>query len=214
MSLEIKICGITDKESPEASREADYIGFVFYQKSPRFINAINAKEIKKYLNSNQKIVGLFVNADNKVIQHITEYVKLDFIQLHGEETKDEIIEIKKITKKPIIKAIKVESDEDIKNSEKNYLFCDMLLFDTKISNNQLPGGSGKSFDWKLLKNYNSKKKWMLAGGLNISNIHKALRITNAPIIDISSGVERRKGIKCKNMIKEIIELKKNYVEKN
>ena len=157
MSLEIKICGITDRESAEASREADYIGFVFYQKSPRFINAINAKEIKKYLNSKQKIVGLFVNADNKVIQHITEYVKLDFIQLHGDETKNEIIEIKKITKKPIIKAIKVESEKDIKNSEENYSFCDMLLFDTKTSNNQLPGGSGKPFDWKLLKNYNSKK---------------------------------------------------------
>ena len=104
-------------------------------------------------------------------------------------------------KKPIIKALPVSTYKDIKNSKKIEEVCDMLLFDAKTSKG-ISGGTGLSFDWNLLKNIKLKKKWMLAGGLNINNVEDALSITNAPVIDISSGVEIEKGIKCEKKIKK------------
>ena len=93
-NVEIKICGINSFESAKASIGAEYIGFVFYQKSPRFLNAFDAREIATCLNPNQKKVGLFVNADINVIKHISEFVNLDMIQLHGDETINDIKAIK------------------------------------------------------------------------------------------------------------------------
>ena len=206
--VEIKICGINSYESAKASIGAEYIGFVFYPKSPRFLNAFDAKEIASYLNPTQKKVGLFVNADINVIKHISDFVNLDMIQLHGDETIEDIKIIKKMIKKPIIKALPVNTHKDIKNSKKIEEVCDMILFDSK-TNLGISGGTGNTFNWNLLKNLKLKKKWMLAGGLNINNIEDALLITNAPVIDVSSGVERKKGIKCEKKIKNLINYLKN-----
>ena len=206
--VEIKICGINSFDSAKASVGAEYIGFVFYPKSPRFLNAFDAKEISTYLNPNQKKVGLFVNADINVIKHISDFVNLDMIQLHGDETINDIKKIKVMTKKPIIKSLPISTDQDIKNFKKIEDVCDMLLCDTK-TNIGISGGTGLSFDWNLLKNIKFKKKWMLAGGLNISNVKNALSITNAPVVDVSSGVEIEKGVKCKKKIKNLINYLKN-----
>ena len=111
-------------------------------------------------------------------------------------------------KKPIIKALPIITDKDIKNSKKIEEVCDMILFDSKTDTG-ISGGTGTSFDWNLLKNLKLKKKWMLAGGLNIDNIKNALSITNAPIVDISSGVEKKRGIKCEKKIKNLINYLKN-----
>ena len=207
-NVEVKICGINSYESAKASVGAEYIGFVFYPKSPRFLNAFDAKEIASYLNPNQKKVGLFVNADINVIKHISDFVNLDMVQLHGDETINDIKMIKNVIKKPIIKALPVSTDKDVKISKKIEEACDMILFDAK-NNIGVSGGTGVSFNWNLLKNLKLKKKWMLAGGLNISNVENALSITNAPVIDISSGVETEKGIKCKKKIKSLINYLKN-----
>ena len=209
-NVEIKICGINSYESAKASVGAEYIGFVFYPKSPRFLNAFDAKEIASYLNPNQKKVGLFVNADINVIKHISEFVNLDMIQLHGDETINDIKIIKDMMKKPIIKALPVNTYKDIEDCKKIEDVCDMLLFDTKTSTGK-SGGTGLPFDWNLLKNVKLKKKWMLAGGLNINNVEDALSITNAPVIDISSGVEIEKGIKCEKKIKTLISHLKNEI---
>jgi len=209
-NVEVKICGINSYESAKASVGAEYIGFVFYPKSPRFLNAFDAKEIASYLNPNQKKVGLFVNADINVIKHISDFVNLDMVQLHGDETIKDIKMIKNIIKKPIIKALPVSTDKDVKISKKIEEACDMILFDAK-NNIGVSGGTGLSFDWNLLKNLKLKKKWMLAGGLNISNVKNAIAITNAPIIDISSGVETTKGIKCEQKIKNLINYLKNEI---
>ena len=155
-NVEIKICGINSCESAEASIGAEYIGFVFYPKSPRFLNAFDAKEIASYLNPTQKKVGLFVNADINVIKHISDFVNLDMIQLHGDETMEDIKIIKKMIKKPIIKALPVSTYKDIKDSKKIEEVCDMILFDSKTSLG-ISGGTGTSFDWNLLKDLKLKK---------------------------------------------------------
>ena len=208
-NLAIKICGINDSQSAKASQEADYVGFVFYQKSERFVTAFEAKKISDFVSSKSKIVGLFVDSDIELIEYITNFVKLDIIQLHGNESLSMIKNIKKKLGKPIIKAIPVKSKRDVEYSKRFESICEMILFDTKTQNFQASGGTGKSFDWRLLNNYNSKKNWMLAGGLNIKNIKKAVEETGAPIVDISSGVELKKGIKCPQKIKQLIEYVKN-----
>lgn len=208
MSFKVKLCGLKDKDSVIAASKADYIGFVFYQKSPRFINAIEAKKLKKFVNPKQKTVGLFVNADINLIGHISEYTGLDIIQLHGNENINYIKEIRKLNK-PIIKAIPIKNFDDINYSKEFEDFCDMILFDTK-SHLNISGGTGDSFDWNLLKKYSSKKEWILAGGLNIKNISKALEITKAPIVDLSSGIEKSKGVKCVYKIKRFMK----FVEKH
>jgi len=212
LKVKVKLCGLKDKESIIAAQEANYIGFVFYQKSPRFVNALDARDLKNFIRPNQKVVGLFVNADLNVINHLIDFCNLDLIQLHGNESVEYMKELKKFNK-PIIKAISVKDHSDIIESKKFEGYCDMILFDTKSEQTTF-GGTGISFDWNLLKGYYSAKDWMLAGGINKNNVCEALDITNAPIVDISSGVEKSKGIKCELLIKDFMRVLKNYEKKN
>ena len=207
MKVEIKICGINSRESAIASHGAKYVGFVFCKESPRFIKPDVVNRIIPYLEKSQKKVGLFVNAKIDLIKNITLDLGLDMIQLHGDEDVEFIRNLKAQTNRKIIKAIPVKTIEDVKISEEFKNFCDMILFDTK-TNNQF-GGTGTSFDWKLLKNFKISKKWMIAGGLNINNIKEALETTKPDIVDISSGVEKERGIKCEEKIREFIK----YVRK-
>ena len=207
MKVQVKICGINSKESAIASHGAKYIGFVFCEDSPRFIEPEVVNKIIPYLSKGQKKVGLFVNAKIHFIQKITLDLGLDIIQLHGDEDVDFIKNVKILTNRKIIKAIPVKTIEDVKISEEFKNFCDMILFDTK-TNTQF-GGTGTSFDWKLLKNFKISRKWMVAGGLNINNIREALETTKPDIVDISSGVEKERGIKCEKKIRDFIK----YVKK-
>ena len=207
MKVEIKICGINSRESAIASHGAKYIGFVFCKESPRFVKPDVVNRIIPYLEKSQKKVGLFVNAKIDLIKNITLDLGLDMIQLHGDEDVEFIRNLKAQTNRKIIKAIPVKTIEDVKISEEFKNFCDMILFDTK-TNNQF-GGTGESFDWELLKNFKTSKKWIMAGGLNISNIREALETTKPDIVDISSGVEKQRGIKCEKKIENFIK----YVEK-
>jgi len=202
LKVEIKICGINNKESAIASKGAKYIGFVFCRESPRFVEPDIVKSIIPYLSKDQKKVGLFVNAKINLIKTITFDLGLDMIQLHGDEDIEFIKNVRVLTNRKIIKAIPVRTIQDVKISEEFKNFCDMILFDTK-TNTQF-GGTGKSFDWKLLKNYKISKKWMVAGGLNINNIREALETIKPDIVDVSSGVEKERGIKCEKKIRDFI----------
>ena len=202
MKVEIKICGINTKESAVASHGAKYIGFVFCEDSPRFIQPDIVKTIIPYLRRSQKTVGLFVNEKIDLIKKITLDLELDMIQLHGDEDEGFIRKLKLLTNRKIIKAIPIKTVEDVKIFEEFKNSCDMILFDTK-TNNQF-GGTGTSFDWELLKNFKTSKKWMLAGGLNINNIKEALKAAKPDIVDISSGVEKERGMKCEEKIRNFI----------
>ena len=209
MSVKVKICGLKSKEAVIASHKADYLGFVFYQKSPRFVNAELAKNLSKIYRQNKKKVGLFVNAEENVIEYISDYVNLDFIQLHGDESIEKIKYIKNKVKKPIIKSIPVSSKKDAEKYKDYNNICDMILFDTKPIDPSIPGGTGKIFNWDLLKEFKLKNEWMLAGGINVLNIQEAVIKTNAPIIDVSSALEDGVGMKSPEKIKEFLNLAKS-----
>ena len=181
----------------------DYIGLVFYHKSPRNLSITNAKLLTKNKNKKSKIVALTVNAEDNFLMEIKKNIKPDFLQLHGEETPKRCRSIKEKFNIPIIKGIGIENEINLQNFIKPYEeICDILILDAPSK--ELPGGNGKKFNWEILKNFKSEKKWMLAGGLNINNITEAINITKPSGIDISSGLEIEKGVKDPLLIKEFV----------
>ena len=160
----------------------DLMGFIFYEKSKRFFNL---PEIN--LNNKVKRVGVFVNENIQEIKNKIKKYKLDYVQLHGEENVNFCHSLKPFVK--IIKVFKIDYNFNFKKTEEFEEVCDYFLFDTK---SQLHGGSGKKFDWDLLKNYNCKKDFFLSGGIDIGDIEEIKKIVNSyPIagIDVNSKFE-------------------------
>jgi phosphoribosylanthranilate isomerase len=204
-NFEIKICGINNKLSMDAAIEskADYIGLVFYDKSPRNLSLDDAQQLLKNRNQHSKIVALTVNSNDDFIKDIKQNIKPDYFQFHGNETPLRCKEIKVKFEIPIIKGIGIKNKLDLIKANQDYEnLCDIILLDSPST--ILPGGNGEMFNWNIIKNCEPQKKWMLAGGLNINNIEQAVKISNPPAIDISSGVEISKGIKDPEMIKNFI----------
>ena len=209
--IEIKVCGINDEISMQTAinLKVDYIGLVFYKSSPRNISIKQTRKLLQLRNNVSKIVALTVNPDDDFLFEIQKNIKPDYIQLHGNENPYRCLDIKNKINIPIIKGINVKNKVDLIQSTTEFEdVCDILLLDAPSE--ALPGGNGKQFDWNLLRNYKLKKKWMLAGGLNIDNIKKAVDITKAPAIDISTGLEIRKGVKDPKLIKNFLIKCKNF----
>lgn len=222
LSTRVKICGIKDEDSfraclgleqpgPGANHQnmADYIGFVFYQKSPRYITPQNAANLLRKTDDVKPptIVGLFVDPDIQNLQNIISAVPLDMIQLHGQETVDDVLRIRDKFQIPVIKAIRLSSREDL-NSIKLYKdITDYILLDGGA-------GDGKKFDWQWLEDYltthpkNYLTDWFLAGGLNCENVAEAITKLRPPIIDVSSGVEHSRGQKSPKKIRNFLNIAK------
>ena len=203
--FEIKVCGINDKNSMNTALKCkvNYIGLVFYPNSPRNISINLSRELLKSRNKTTKIVALTVDPNDDFLNEIKKNVSPDYIQLHGNENSSRCLDIKHKINIPLIKGINVTNKVDLLKANKEFEdICDIMLFDAPSET--LPGGNGKKFDWDILRNFKSKKKWMLAGGLNIENIENAINITKAPAIDISSGLEINKGIKDSKLIEDFV----------
>ena len=203
--FEIKVCGINDKKSMNTALKCkvNYIGLVFYPNSPRNISINQSKGLLQSRNKTTKIVALTVDPNDDFLNEIKKTINPDYIQLHGNENSRRCLDIKHKINIPLIKGINVRNKIDLVRKNKEFEdICDILLFDAPSED--LPGGNGKKFDWNILKDFKSKKKWMLAGGLNIENIENAIDITKAPAIDISSGLEIRKGLKDSKLIKDFV----------
>ena len=203
--FEIKVCGINDEVSMNAALKCkvDYVGLVFYPNSSRNISINLSRELLKSRNKITKIVALTVNPNDDFLNQIKKNINPDYIQLHGNENSRRCLDIKHKINIPLIKGINVRNKIDLVRKNKEFEdICDILLFDAPSE--ALPGGNGKKFDWDILKDFKSKKKWMLAGGLNIENIENAIDITKPPAIDISSGLEIRKGLKDPQLIKDFV----------
>ena len=210
MKVKIKICGVLDDQtmSTISNLNVDYIGLVFFEKSPRNISIEKAKSIIKYLNNSTKIVALTVNATDQFLRNIVSNLSPDFIQLHGKESPYRCFEIRKRFKTKIIKAISAKSSKNLNFEIKRYKFIsDKIIIDSP--KDHLPGGNGKTFNWKILKKKKKKIDWLLAGGINLSNVSKAIKITKTKGLDVSSGVEISKGIKSSKLIKSFVKKCRN-----
>ena len=200
----VKICGITNYEDAAhaAILGVDYIGFNFYELSPRHVDEPEVKKFIGRLPKNVWKVGVFVNQSLDKVKKIVKNLDLDLIQLHGDETQDYCSKLKAGTKKKIIKAFRIKEKEDI-DKIKNYN-ADYLMFDAHKEG--MFGGTGKTFDWKIIKGVN--KPFFLSGGLNPKNVREAIRIAKPYAVDAASGVEANPRKKDYDKMKRFIEAAK------
>jgi len=199
----IKICGISTAETLDAviAARADYAGFVFFPPSPRHVTMANAALLGARAAGRITRVGLFVDADDAAITAAVAAARLDVVQLHGKETAERAAQVKAMTGLPVWKAISVATAADITRADAYCGAADLMLFDAKTPKGTLPGGMGLSFDWSLLAAWKNRAPWGLAGGLSVENVAEAARLTGAPLVDTSSGVESAPGIKDMARIK-------------
>jgi phosphoribosylanthranilate isomerase len=198
MSVLVKICGLKSFETIDAAIDAgaDMVGFVFFSASPRNVHYTDARALAKHVGGRAQKVALTVNADDGEIAAIVEALEPDVLQLHGEEEPRRVGEIRSRYKVPIMKVIGVSSPADIALADAYRFVGDRILFDAKPPKDaSRPGGNGAAFDWTILQGLDLGKPYMLSGGLTAHNVAEALRITGAPGVDISSGVERAPGEK-------------------
>ena len=200
-NIKIKICGQNNPAIINHCLDLNisYQGLIFYEKSPRFINMDTLSLVNQYFKSHKdKFVGVFVNPSIDDIKNKLEVFDFDTIQLHGNEDQNFISEVKNNFKKNIYKSI---SPEDFKKTE--LIDVDRFLIEAKPSSSQMPGGNNKTWDWSNFKNI-KKLPYILSGGLNVTNIKKAISVTGADFVDINSGVEEQPGEKSLTLIDGII----------
>jgi len=198
MKLDVKICGLKTPETIAAALElgAGYLGFVFFDKSPRHLSLAQAAALRDLVANRAKIVAVIVDADNRFLDDLVHQVRPDILQLHGRETPRRAAEIKKRYHLPITKAIAVQDKSDLQNIPPYSDIADRILFDAKApKDSALPGGNGIAFDWELLHPLDLKLDYMLSGGLNADNIGEALAKARPGGVDVSSGVECAPGVK-------------------
>jgi phosphoribosylanthranilate isomerase len=208
MTIQVKICGINSVESADAAVRAgaDFAGLVFHPKSPRALNMEQARALSDRMKGRTRVVALMVDPDDAAIKAVVAAVKPDFIQLHGNESVARIGEIKSMTSLPVIKAIAVAESSDLSNASVFEAVADMLLFDAKApAGATREGGHGAAFDWQLLRGRTFSRPWLLAGGLNVDNVVRAISVSGAPGVDVSSGVETAPGQKSAEMIRAFVE---------
>ena len=199
----VKICGITNTSDMDATIRygTHYAGLMFFQKSPRFTTLNLAKKLSLHAGDRIKKVAVTVNLDNQTLDEIVKKVPLDFIQLHGTEPPERVLEIKLRYRLPVIKAIGISEKADLDSVALFNDVADQLLIDAKPpSSTVLPGGNGLNFDWQLIKDFKFQCPWLLAGGLNSGNVAEAIALTGATQLDLSSGVEKAPGVKDEQKI--------------
>jgi phosphoribosylanthranilate isomerase len=201
MPLTIKVCGVTTEEALRAAVDAgaDMIGFVFFAKSPRNLTLGRARVLSASLTGRAQKVALVVNADNMQIDAIITELQPDWLQFHGNESTERVAEVRKKFGVRILKAIGVAQAEDLARADAYLGIADGLLLDAKPPKGaELPGGNGLAFDWTLAEGFSARMRgqnWLLSGGLTPANVGEAIRLTNAPGVDVSSGVEDGPGKK-------------------
>lgn len=201
----IKICGISTPQALEAAirARADHVGFVFFAKSPRHVTPAEAAQLGARADGRIGRVGLFVDADDAMIAEAVTAAGLDALQLHGHETPERAGHLRARFGLPVWKALPVASAADIARAESYRGAADLILFDAKTPKGALPGGMGLAFDWSLVAGWKADgfpAGWGLAGGLGPDNVGEAIRISGAPLVDTSSGVESAPGVKDEDKI--------------
>jgi phosphoribosylanthranilate isomerase len=207
MTLLVKICGLSTRETLDAALEAgaDMVGFVFFPPSPRHLSLDTARELARQVKQRATRVALTVDADDATLEGIVAALAPDILQLHGHETPGRVSEIKRKFGREVMKALPVERASDLATLPDYAAVADRILFDARPPKGATrPGGLGAVFDWQLLKDLDLKLPFMVSGGLHADNVAGAVRITRAGGVDVSSGVERAPGIKDVEMIRAFI----------
>lgn len=207
MSLIIKICGLKSPETLAASIDAgaDWVGFVFFPKSPRNVTLEASKELGRIVGGRAKKVALSVDADDATLDAIDKALGPDMHQLHGHETPDRVSAIRARFGRPVMKALGIAEKSDLEAAKTYQSVADWLLLDAKPPQNAvLPGGNGLPFDWHLLAGLDLEKPFMVSGGLDPANIGTAIAISRPAGVDVSSGVETTPGIKDPAKIRAFI----------
>lgn len=176
----IKLCGLSRPCDVEAANKLkpEYIGFVFAQKSRRYVTPQTAAELKRLLSSEIQAVGVFVDEDAERIADLVNSGTIDIVQLHGDEDEEYIGRLRQLNAKTIIKAFRIETLNDIADAEQ--CSADYILLDSGA-------GTGTVFDWNLLKNIH--RPYFLAGGLSFDNAGKAVAALHPFAVDVSTGIE-------------------------
>ena len=207
MSLIVKICGLSTRETLETALDAgaDMVGFVFFPPSPRHVSLELGRDLGRQVKRRALKVALTVDADDATLDNIMDALSPDILQLHGKESVARLRDIKQRFGRPVMKAVPVATAADLAVLPGYAEVADRILFDARAPKDATrPGGLGAAFDWHLLENLELKLPYMVSGGLDAHNVAEALRVTRAGGVDVSSGVESASGVKDPELIKAFI----------
>jgi phosphoribosylanthranilate isomerase len=202
-----KICGLSTPEAVAAALagRAAYVGFMFFEKSPRYVTPQAAARLAAPARGKTKIVAVLVDPSDALLRDVAETLRPDFIQLHGRETPARVREAAMRTGAGTIKVISIAEESDLAHIAAFEAVADHIMLDTKAPPGaDRPGGHGQAFDWSLTAGRKFARPWLLAGGLDPYNVVEAVRLSGAPIADVSSGVERGLGLKDPALIEAFL----------
>jgi phosphoribosylanthranilate isomerase len=194
----VKICGLSTPKTLDAALDGGvrYVGAVVFARSPRHLEPEAAGALFERARERAAIVAVTVDADDALLARIAEHLRPDFVQLHGRETQERAAEVRRLTGAGIIKALPVSSAADLEAAAEWDGVADHLMFDARPpEGSDLPGGVGARFDWTLMQGRRFVRPWFLAGGLDPETVTEAVRLSGAPMVDVSSGVESAPGVK-------------------
>jgi len=198
MSVQAKICGVSSPEAVTAALEggAAFLGFMFFARSPRNIAPEAAARLAEPVRGRAKVTAVLVDPSDAEVDRVAQILAPDLIQLHGAETPARARAIGERAQAGIIKVLPVAEASDLDAAAAYDGLVEHLMFETKPPKDaERPGGLGVAFDWTLLSGRRFQRPWLLAGGLNPWNVAEAIAASGAPIVDVSSGVERGPGLK-------------------
>lgn len=207
----VKICGLKTEAALEAALAggADYVGMVFFAPSPRSIDPAAAATLAAKARGKASIVALLVDPEDALVDAVIRAAAPDMLQLHGDETPERAVDIRRRWDRPVIKAIKVATAADARLALNYRAMADMILFDARPPDGaDRPGGHGAPFDWSVLSGVKEHVPFMLSGGLTADNVADAIRATRAAIVDVSSGVETSPGVKDPALIQRFLQAAK------
>jgi len=207
MPVVIKICGLTTPEALDVAlvAGADMVGFVFFAPSPRHVELATARALGARVRGRALKVALSVDASDDELAASVDALKPDMLQLHGTESPNRVLAVRRRFGLPVMKAVPIAERADLAAVRSYDSVADRLILDARAARAATrPGGLGRSFDWRLLEGVMTRIPFMLSGGLDAGNVAEALRITGAPGVDVSSGVERALGEKDLGKIRAFI----------
>ncbi|RYB03965.1 phosphoribosylanthranilate isomerase [Lichenibacterium ramalinae] len=208
----VKICGLSTEATLDATLEAgaERVGFVFFARSPRHLTLERAAVLARRARGRAAVVALTVDAEDAALDAIVGAVAPDMVQLHGRETPERVAALRARLGRPMVKALGIACAADLDAVPAYAAVADEIMFDAKPPKGAaLPGGNGVAFDWRLLAALDLPVPFMLSGGLGPRNVGEALRVTRAPAVDVSSGVESAPGVKDPDLIAAFIRAAKS-----